>query len=114
MPAQLQCPIPMEIYYIDTTLNLCHDRRYCLVLDAPHKGRVPVLHLSAQIELYQSHLDFFISAKHSDFKTTGLKKDSYAMPRILDEPLSKFTPAAARGKLIGTMLHEFEIWFGWK
>ena len=106
----------MEIYYIDhnaESVSLA-SKRYCLVLDSPQNGMVPVLHISAQTDLYQAHLDFFISSNHPDFKSTGLKKDSYIMPRIIDEPMSKFTPNARRGKLTANVSKDFEEWFGWK
>ena len=105
-------PQPMEVYFIATQLNLSGDKRYCLVLDAPAGALVNILHFSAQMDMYRAALDFKISAGHPDFAATGLKRDSYIMPRIIAEPITKFVPGTYRGQLTGHLLEEFRKWFG--
>jgi len=105
-------PQPMEVYYLATQLNLSGDRRYCLAVDAPSGALVNILQISAQMDMYEAVSDFKISAGHPDFAATGLKRDSYIMPRIIAEPIAKFAPGTYRGRLTGHLLEEFRKWFG--
>ena len=100
-------PRRLDIFLVRFRLDYSTDCRPCIIVEPPRHG-VAVVLVSAS-DLFNPAEDFKLDASCPQFKTTGLRRTSFAVGRaFVTVPVSAL--GKRLGRLEGDLAAEFDAW----
>lgn len=104
-------PKPLEIYRVQTRLNLCDDARWCVILD-PEYGDdwMKIAVTSTQFTLVDAQPSFIVEDTDPDFPATGRPRRFYIIGNFVHEKKSNLLGSGPCGRMEGDLASRFEEW----